>query len=321
MRILVSLLILVSLSILANDYNKTENRTENKTNNNNTIKLVVLGIAQDAGYPQLNCYKAHCMPGWENPTLKKLATSLALVDESNKKKYLFEATPDIRQQMYNLHKIAADDEYSLAAVFLTHAHIGHYTGLMHFGREAAGTKNINVFAMPKMKQFLINNAPWNQLVTLNNIAIQDLINNQKQSFNDSLSVTPILVPHRDELSETVGFKISGPNKTVLFIPDINKWQKWNLDISEQVKAVDYALLDATFYANGEIPNRDMSEIPHPFVEESMQLFSNLSATDKSKIFFIHFNHSNPLLQANSTAQKNVELKGFNVAYEGMELEL
>ena len=313
MKILVSFIILISSSIFANEHTKADNE--------NTIKLIVLGIAQDAGYPQLNCYKPHCMPAWKNPNLKKLATSLGLIDEINNKKYLFEATPDIRQQMYNLHKIAPDDDYSFAGIFLTHAHMGHYTGLMHFGREAAGTKNIKVFAMPKMKQFLTHNAPWSQLVDLKNIEIQDLQHQHSQILSNNISVTPLLVPHRDEFSETVGFKISGPDKTVLFIPDINKWHKWNMDIIAEIKKVDYALLDATFYQNGEIPNRDMSEIPHPFVEESMQLFSGLSTTDKNKIFFIHFNHSNPLLQANSKAKKNVNLNGFNIAYEGMEFEL
>lgn len=294
----------------------TSNATEK-----NSLKLVVLGIAQDAGYPQLNCYKPHCMPAWKNPALKKMATSLAIIDSNNKTKYLFEATPDIRQQMYDLHVLAPDDEYKLAGVFLTHAHMGHYTGLMHFGREAAGTDKIKVYAMPRMGKFLTENGPWSQLVSLKNIVIQGLQNNQTQKLSEALSVTPILVPHRDEYSETVGYKISGPNKTVLFIPDIDKWQKWNLNILKQIKSVDYAFLDATFYANGEIPNRDMSEIPHPFVEESMKLFSSLSKTDKKKIHFIHFNHSNPLLQHGSDAQKNVLQKGFNFAKEGMVLEL
>ena len=288
---------------------------------NTDIKLVVLGTAQDAGYPQLNCYKPHCMPAWKNPKLKKMATSLAVINSKDKNKYLFEATPDIRQQMYNLHLLAPDNEYKLAGVFLTHAHMGHYTGLMHFGREAAGTDNIKVYAMPRMQQFLKDNGPWSQLVGLKNIALQSLHNNQKQPLSDDLSVTPILVPHRDEYSETVGYKISGPNKTVLFIPDIDKWQKWNLDILEQIKSVDYAILDATFYANGEIPNRDMSEIPHPFVEESMKLFSSLSKANKNKVYFIHFNHSNPLLQAGSQAQKDVKLKDFHIAEEGMILDL
>ena len=70
---------------------------------------------------------------------------------------------------------------------------------------------------------------------------------------------PFLVPHRDEFSETVGFEIKGENKTAVFIPDIDKWSKWNSDLKELIKRVDYAFLDATFYKNGEIPSRDMSE--------------------------------------------------------------
>ncbi len=287
---------------------------------NAETKLLVLGIAQDAGYPQLNCYKPHCMPAWENVQLKKMAVSLGIVDNQTKKKYLIEATPDIRQQMYNLHQFINND-YKFGGIFLTHAHIGHYTGLMHFGREAAGTKNINVYAMPKMTEFLINNGPWSQLVTLKNIILQPLQSQQAVKLSDNLSITPLIVPHRDEFSETVGFKIKGPNKTALFIPDINKWGKWDLSIVEEIKKVDYALLDATFYNNAEIPNRDMSEIPHPFVEESIKLFDKMPANDKKKIIFIHFNHSNPLLQKDSDAQKQVKDKGYNFAYEGMSLNL
>lgn len=226
------------------------------------------------------------MPAWKNMHLKKHATSLGIIDQQNKKKYLFDATPDIRQQMYNLHTLASDREYALDGIFLTHAHMGHYTGLMHLGREAAGTKSVNVFAMPKMKKFLETNGPWSQLVALKNIVIKQLTHQQNLKLSNSLSIKPILGPHRDEFSETVGYKIFGPNKSVLFIPDINKWDKWNLSIVDEIKKVDYALLDATFYENGEIPNRDMSQIPHPFVEESMQLFSQLSAKDKAKVFFI-----------------------------------
>ncbi len=290
-------------------------------NEETAVELVVLGIAQDAGYPQLNCYKPHCMPAWKNPSLKKLATSLGLIDRQYKKKYLFEATPDIRQQMYQLHTLAPDTNYALDGIFLTHAHMGHYTGLMHFGREAAGTNNIHVYAMPKMKYFLENNGPWSQLVKLKNIVIKQLTNQKQLELTNNISIKPMLVPHRDEFSETVGYKIFGPNKSVLFIPDINKWSKWNLDIVEEIKKVDYALLDATFYENGEIPNRDMSEIPHPFVAESMQLFKNLSKQNKQKIFFIHFNHSNPLLQKGSNAQKNILSNGYNFAKEGLKLYL
>ncbi len=287
----------------------------------NNISLVVLGIAQDAGYPQINCYKPHCLPGWQDPSKVRLATSLAIIDHDTKQKFLFEATPDIKQQLYRLHLIAPDEQYDLAGILLTHGHMGHYTGLMHFGREAAGTRERVVYAMPRMAEYLTTNGPWSQLVKLKNIKLQRIKPSQNFELNSSIKILPLLVPHRDEYTETVGFKIIGPNKTVLFIPDIDKWQKWSDNIVDMIKVVDYALIDATFYANGELLNRDMSEVPHPFVEESMQLFSELNSKDKQKVIFIHFNHSNPLLIDGSEAQKEVIKKGFRFAREGMELDL
>ncbi|MFK8011331.1 MAG: MBL fold metallo-hydrolase [Marinicellaceae bacterium] len=315
MKTLILFFILTTLELPAKEeYEKT-------SDTKNNVQLIILGIAQDAGYPQINCYKPHCLPAWKNHKLKKLATSLGLIDDSNKQKYLFEATPDIRQQLYNLHKIADDSEYKFSGIFLTHAHMGHYTGLMHLGREAAGTDLIPVYAMPKMKEFLKNNGPWSQLIKLKNILIKDLKNQNEINLSTNLSIIPFLVPHRDEFSETVGYKIKGPNKTAMFIPDIDKWKKWDQDILKEIQSVDYALLDATFFENGEIPNRDMSEIPHPFVTESMELFSALSDTDKRKVYFIHFNHTNPLLHSDEKTNNSVTDKGFNIASEGLKLNL
>lgn len=285
------------------------------------VELMVLGVAQDAGYPQLNCYQPHCQVGWDDANNKKFATSLALIDQQAKQKYLFEATPDIREQMYQLHRQAPDGEYALNGIFLTHGHMGHYTGLMHMGREAAGTSNVPVYVMLRFKHYLQSNGPWNQLVELENIKLMDLADGQVEKLSSQLSVKPMLVPHRDEYTETVGYVIQGPNKSMLYIPDIDKWQKWDKDIKAEISKVDYALLDATFFANGEIPNRDMSEIPHPFVAESMDLFKDLSPQDKNKVVFIHFNHTNPLLNLDSEAAKQVKANGFQVAYRGMKIDL
>ena len=299
----------------------TQPSKANDAASTSSVELLVLGVAQDAGYPQINCYRPHCMPGWQDPSLRRLATSLALVDHKNRQKYIFEATPDIKEQFYRLHQMAPDKHYPLSGIFLTHAHMGHYTGLMHLGREAAGSEAVPVYAMPKMNQYLTNNGPWSQLVKLNNIQLRQLTNNQQTKLAAKLSVTPFTVPHRDEFSETVGYRIDGPNKSALFIPDIDKWQKWKLDIREQIKLVDYAFLDATFFANDELPNRDMSEVPHPFVEESMALFSSLLPAEKEKVIFIHFNHSNPLMQDASEAQRQVTENGFRFAVEGMRIAL
>ena len=274
--------------------------------------IQILGVAQDAGFPQINCQKDCCKNLWKDKSLRKMVSSIGVVDQKTNQCFLFDATPDIKDQLNILQR---NHTFALAGIFLTHAHMGHYTGLMHLGREAMGAKKIPVFAMPKMQSMLEKNAPWNQLVELENIKIQPLRNDSMIVLED-IKVVPLQVPHRDEFSETVGFKIFGKNKTALFIPDINKWGKWERNILDEIKAVDYAFLDGTFYQNGEIPGRDMSLIPHPFMEESMKIFEALPEEEKSKIYFIHFNHTNPVLQKGSKARMEVENEGFNIAEEG-----
>ena len=286
-----------------------------------SVYLQVLGIAQDAGYPQANCYQAHCLRAWENEDLRRRASSVAIIDEQSSTKYLFDATPDIREQLYELHLAAPDGEYTLNGVFLTHAHMGHYTGLMHFGHEAGGTTDVPVYAMPRMREFLSSNGPWDQLVRHKNIELLPLADGTPVKFSDDLVVTPFLVPHRDEYSETVGYRIDGPTKSAVFIPDIDKWERWNTDIREIVRSVDYAIIDATFFADGELPGRDMSQILHPFVAESMALLSELNDEERSRVIFIHMNHTNPLLIDGSPEQAEVERRGFRFAREGMRLEL
>ena len=283
--------------------------------------IVVLGVGQDGGYPQTNCYRPHCMKAWDDPSLKRMTSSIAVVDPQGNSKYLFDATPDMREQLFRLHKIAPDPEFSLAGVFLTHGHIGHYVGLMHFGHEAAGSKNVPVYAMPRMRDYLSSNGPWSQLVSYRNIRLVNLEDAEGVRLSERLSVTPMLVPHRDEYTETVGYRIDGPNKSALFIPDIDKWSDWETDIRDLVRSVDYALLDATFFADGELGDRDMSAIRHPFVVESMALFDDLSDEEKSRVIFIHMNHTNPLLIEGSPQQKEVESRGFRIARPGMMLAL
>ena len=285
------------------------------------VFIEVLGVAQDAGLPQANCYHPHCMRAWENPELRRRATSIAVIDRERGKKYLFDATPDMREQLFDLHRSAPDGDYVLDGVFLTHAHIGHYAGLMHFGREAAGTNRVPVYAMPRMKAFLSSNGPWDQLVRLENIELLGLSDAQAVELGPNLRVTPFLVPHRDEYSETVGFRIDGPTRSAIFIPDIDKWELWDTDVRDVVRSVDYALLDATFFRDGELGGRDMSKIRHPFVSESMELFGELDPKDRARVIFIHMNHTNPLLFDGSPEQADVEQRGFRFAREGMRLGL
>ena len=299
---------------------KSERKTEDKHSIKSKQYLTVLGITQDGGYPHIGCQKECCANFYNGKNSKKSVSSLGLVDLENQQKWLFDATPDMHTQLAALEQHHVKKEKIIDGVFLTHAHIGHYSGLMYFGREALGKKNIKVYTMPKMRTYLTNNGPWSQLVSLQNISLQNLQHDSTMVVNKKLKVTPFIVPHRDEFSETVGYKIESSKKSALFIPDIDKWSRWEQSIIEEVKKVDYAFLDATFMDQKEV-KRAMTEVPHPFIEETISLFKNESLDTKNKIIFIQFNHTNPTLQKESKERKKIEQLGFQFAKEGDCYEL
>jgi pyrroloquinoline quinone biosynthesis protein B len=284
--------------------------------------VVVLGIAQDGGVPQAGS-KEH--KGWTDESHRRRVVCLGLVDPMSGERWMFDATPDFPSQLHVLDEIMpVDGKPGLAGIFLTHAHMGHYTGLMFLGYESLGAKDVAVYAMPRMKGYLSSSGPWDQLVRYGNIALQPLEHGVSVRLNERLSVTPFLVPHRQEYSEVVGFRIDGPERSVLFIPDIDSWEEWDdagTRIEDMIASVDVAYLDGTFYSGDEMPGRDLSGIPHPFITHSMNRFGSLPQPEKAKVRFIHLNHTNPALWPESEARNTIERHGFKVAEEGERVSL
>lgn len=280
------------------------------------IALTVLGTAQDAGKPQIS---VHDDSAWTDRSKAKLVSSLGIINKITKKRYLFDASPDIRQQAYDLDHLDDGRGFALDGVFLTHGHMGHYLGLAHLGREAMGANSIPVYAMPKMADFLQANGPWDQLVVLKNINIQTLSDGEGIQLSTNLQVTPFQVPHRSEYTETVGYRIDGPGGSAVYLPDIDSWTAWELQggsLETLVLENDRLYLDATFFSGAELPGRDMSLIPHPTISATMEKLSHMPSVERAKIHFIHLNHSNPVHDPNSDANKSVRSKGFGVAEAG-----
>jgi pyrroloquinoline quinone biosynthesis protein B len=252
---------------------------------------------------------------------------LLLCDPRSGRRWLFDATPDLRDQLAFADGHPATRKPAIRenkgarpplfeGIFLTHAHIGHYTGLMYLGRESYGAKGVPVHGSERMLGFLRKNGPWSQLVSIGNIVLRPLSPDTPVMLGADLSVTAFAVVHRDEFSDTVGFVIRGPSRALLYLPDIDKWSRWGRRIEDEIGKVDIALLDGTFYADGEIPGRAMSEIPHPFIRESLARFARLPDTERRKIVFTHLNHTNPASSPDSQAAMEIRRASMRVAREG-----
>jgi pyrroloquinoline quinone biosynthesis protein B len=256
-----------------------------------TTEAILLGLAQDAGIPQAGCYCSNCEQARHDPTQRQLATCLGLVDRATGQSWLIDATPDFREQLHLLHQFAPN--CPLAGIILTHAHIGHYTGLIHMGREAMNTWGLPAYASARMADFLSDNAPWSQLVSQGNIEPYLLTPTAETQLSPNLWLLPFVVPHRDEFGDTLAFVIRGAARRLFYCPDIDSWDQWDHNVRDFVTGVDIALLDGTFFSPTELPGRDLSQIPHPLVTDT----ANRLAGVGGEVRLIHLNHSNPLLTA------------------------
>ena len=250
---------------------------------------MLLGIAQDGGVPHAGCDCANCNRAWVDPAFRQFVASLGLVDRANRQSWLIDATPDFREQLHALHNLAPD--CPLTGIVLTHAHVGHYTGLIHLGREAMDTRDLSVYATPRLANFLRDNDPWSQLVTLRNIELRLLNPSADTQLSPNLYLTPFLVPHRDELSDTLALVAHGLARRLFYCPDIDTWDRWEHNLRDFVAEMDVALLDGTFFSHDELPGCDLRQIPHPLAIDTAERLARVNCD----VRLIHLNHTNPLL--------------------------
>jgi pyrroloquinoline quinone biosynthesis protein B len=283
-----------------------------------SVRAVVLGIAQDGGVPHIGCIQELCVGARRDPTRRQRVASLGLI--SGEKRFLVDATPDLPSQIETLNagRTLVDRARPLDGILLTHAHIGHYTGLMHLGREALGARGVPVYATPRMAAFLRGNGPWSQLVALGNIELREIEPGRAFVLAEGLTATALRVPHRDEYSDTVAFRIAGPSRKVLYVPDIDKWEKWERRLEDEVAAVSVALLDGTFESEAELPGRTLLEIPHPLAGETAARLAGRPGGGDVRL--IHLNHTNRLLW-DEEARRQLEGRGLMVARDGDEIPL
>jgi pyrroloquinoline quinone biosynthesis protein B len=211
-------------------------------------RLVSLGCAQDAGFPHLGCFKPCCERARAEGRRESVA-ALAVESVESGDWWLVDATPDLPAQIHSRGRLPK-------GILLTHAHIGHYTGLMYLGREGMGARGMSVYASRRMARFLTDNAPWSQLVALGNIRITTFDDGVPFDLGPGMRVVPHAVPHRNEFADTHAFAF----EDALYVPDIDRREDWRTetmgrgDFRRPWEEWKTLIVDGTFFDGAELPD-------------------------------------------------------------------
>jgi pyrroloquinoline quinone biosynthesis protein B len=269
------------------------------------IRLIVLGSGQDGGTPQFGTP--------DGVGRDRCASSVAVV-ASDGLVLLFDASPDIRAQSQRLPRRDPGTE-PVDAVFITHAHMGHYAGLLHFGKEAAATHGVPLFAPKSVIAFLDTNEPWATLFSEGHFDPVAL--NTATASVGGIDVQAIPVPHRSEHSSACGFSVSVEGEPwLLYTPDIDSWDMWP-DAEAELTRHRVSLIDAAFSDPNELPLRPMSEVRHPMVPDTIDRFAHIAT--QRRLVLTHINHTNALGDPDSAIAKQAIACGFEIAFDGMEI--
>jgi pyrroloquinoline quinone biosynthesis protein B len=291
------------------------------------LYALVLGSVQDAGLPQVGCYTQRCDDGraLHAAGRGRFVSSLALVEPQAERFYLVDATPDITRQIDLIlepsFRRRASERRPFDGIFLTHAHIGHYTGLAVLGNEGLGIRDTPVYCTAAMAEFLGTNQPWAFLIEQGRIVPRPLATDRWHRIDEHLDVQLWKVPHRDEFADTVGFVFRGPEASLLFMPDINSWTLWERDVAQAVAGVDVALLDGSFWSMDELPRLAVEDLPHPLITQTMDVLQEVVDRGAARVVLTHLNNSNPALDEGGPQQADVARRGFEIAREGVRFEL
>ena len=291
------------------------------------VSVTILGTAQDGGIPQAGCSCERCKEAHKDLELRKYPVSLGILGADGSK-HIVEVTKNLCEQLM-IWTPDANELFIPETVSITHLHLGHVEGIGQFGKPVMALKEVDIFLSRDNKNIFDGRSDIELMIKENNIKThsKDFYQSFEPKEGCGFSLQFIPIPHRSELGDTAAIIIKGNKKNILFMPDQDSWKetlehysKENIRDFLKMFDINEALIDGTFWSMGELPGRNISEIPHPTIQESLQLLGR-KMEDDPRISFLHLNHSNPVNDIGSKQRKLVEENGWKISEIGDVLKL
>jgi pyrroloquinoline quinone biosynthesis protein B len=322
------------------------------------MKVLILGSAAGGGLPQWNCHCENCKDARAGGAAVTPRTQSSIAVSSDGERWvLFNASPDLRIQITTLpipRREGGIRGSAVSAVFLTDAELDHTAGLLLLreGRE------LLLYSTAFVREALLENGflstlaayldvDWDEVVAGVESELKDRNGNGLGLRVEAFEVAggaplyyrrghPSTVSSqtlgmisgdsaRSASGHTIGVKIHSAesNSSVVYVPGAGRADE---SVLSQLSPKDTLLWDGTFWTDDELVQLGISErraaemghLPISGAGGSLESFREVALGRK---VYIHINNTNPILREGSPQRLEVEAAGWEVGYDGMEVEL
>jgi pyrroloquinoline quinone biosynthesis protein B len=299
------------------------------------MRIIVLGSAAGGGFPQWNCGCDVCALFWQgDPRVSARTQSSVAVTANGEKWWLLNCSPDVRMQIMQtraLHPAKAKRGSPIQGVFLTNGDIDHVAGLLSLRENQP-------FALYGTETVLAEIAR-NQVFAVIDKSVVPRVSvalDRPVAMADGLVIEPFAVPGKVPLylesgevetgnlsDSTIGLSISSRTAQFHYIPGC---AHVNPALTDRLKNAPLVLFDGTLWRDDEMirqgigskTGRRMGHVSMSGPDGSIALLGESGIERK---VFIHINNSNPVLVDGSPERCAAEAAGWEIAYDGMEIEL
>ena len=308
------------------------------------MKILVLGAAAGGGFPQWNCNCDNCHRVRQgDPALKPRTQSSLAVSANGNDWILLNASPDIRQQLFEnaaLHPSDGRRHSPIKACLLTNADVDHTAGLLTL-RER---QPFNLYATQRIHDVLTASPVFNVMqagfVDRHAFALNQPIRPTDPQGNSlGLEVTPFAIPGKVALyledtsqenfgsvdEDTIGLRVEAINsgKHFFYLPGCAAMPDW---LSTKLANAPMVFMDASSWVDDEMSRQGVGEktaarmghMPVSGDNGSMAAFRPLNISRK---VYIHINNTNPILDENSEQHHEACADGWTIAIDGQEFTL
>lgn len=304
------------------------------------MRIRVLGAGAGGGFPQWNCNCRNC-DGLRTGTLRAQARTQSSIavsgDDANW--ILFNASPDILQQIRSfpeLQPARALRDTAIAAIVLIDAQIDHTTGL-YMLREHR--KPWPVWCTAGVREDLSVGNPifgvlghyagidWNEIKLGEPFAIASAAGLHLAAL-PLTSNAPPYSPHRDrpQPGDNIGVTLidAASGKRLFYAPGLGEMET---PVWQAMREADCVLVDGTLWTDDEMirlgasakTSRSMGHLPQSGPGGMLEWLAELPATTRK--ILIHINNTNPILDEDSPERAELDARGIEVAFDGMEIRL